>query len=146
MLFPVFCIHLIGKFLKSFSTLGLIWRIYLRIVGFGRNNAIRIQAIETSAYPEATFNIVKSIDFSSVTDLGTGFEIEVSGDLTIHGVTRQEQIVLNVSFNGSRILVYGELTPILLANYEIDKPRSAVVLSVDDKATMEFQLYFKKLK
>ncbi len=112
----------------------------------GRNNAIRIQAIETSAYPEATFNIVKSIDFSSVTDLGTGFEIEVSGDLTIHGVTRQEQIVLNVSFNGSRILVYGELTPILLANYEIDKPRSAVVLSVDDKATMEFQLYFKKLK
>ena len=112
----------------------------------GRNNAIRTQAIETSVYPEASFNIVESIDFSSVTDLETGFEIEVSGDLTIHGVTRQEQIVLNVSFNGSRILVYGELTPILLANYEIGKPRSAVVLSVDDKATMEFQLYFKKLE
>ena len=112
----------------------------------GRNNAIKRQAIETSAYPEASFNIVESIDFSSATDLETGFEIEVSGDLTIHGVTRQEQIVLNVSFNGSRILVYGELAPILLTNYEIDKPRSAVVLSVDDKATMEFQLYFKKLE
>ena len=111
----------------------------------GRNNAIRMQAIETSAYPEASFNIVESIDFSSAIDLETGFEIEVSGDLTIHAVTRQEQIVLNVSFNGSRILVYGELTPILLDNYEIEKPRSAVVLSVDDKATMEFQLYFKKL-
>ncbi|MEG3586047.1 MAG: YceI family protein [Actinomycetota bacterium] len=112
----------------------------------GRNNAIKTQAIETLAFPEAFFNIVETIDFSSATDLEAGFEIEVAGDLTIHGVTRQEQVILNVSFNGSRILVYGELTPILLANYGIDKPRSAVVLSVDDKATMEFQLYFKKLK
>ena len=56
-----------------------------------------------------------------------------------------ETVTLNASFDGSRILVYGELGPIQLADYEIEKPRSAVVLSVEDRAIMEFQLYFKKL-
>ena len=111
----------------------------------GRNNAIKRQAIETEKYPEAYFDIKQPIDFNTESDLQAGFEIEVRGDLTIHGVTREERIVLNVSFDGSRILVYGELSPIILADYEIDKPRSAVVLSVEGEAVMEFQLYFKKL-
>jgi polyisoprenoid-binding protein YceI len=110
----------------------------------GRNNAIKKQAIETDRYPEASFVITEPIDFSSETTLDTGFETEVVGDLTIHGVTRQERIVLKVSFDGSRILVYGELAPVRLADYEIEKPRSAVVLSVEDVAIMELQLYFKK--
>ncbi|MEE2682704.1 MAG: YceI family protein [Actinomycetota bacterium] len=111
----------------------------------GRNNAIKRQAIETDIYPEASFVITESIDFSSETDIKTGFVTEVVGDLTIHGITRSETVTLNASFDGSRILVYGELGPIQLADYEIEKPRSAVVLSVEDRAIMEFQLYFKKL-
>ncbi|HJM27975.1 MAG TPA: YceI family protein [Acidimicrobiales bacterium] len=111
----------------------------------GRNNAIRRQAIETEEYPEASFFITESIDFSSETDLETGFITEVVGDLTIHGITRQETVILNVSFDGSRVLVFGEISPIRLADYGIEKPRSAVVLSVNDEAIMEFQLYFKKL-
>ena len=110
----------------------------------GRNNAIKRQAIETNKFPEASFVITEPIDFSSETDLEGGFETEVVGDLTIHGITRQEWILLKVSFDGSRILIYGDLGPILLADYGIEKPRSAVVLSVNDVAIMEFQLYFKK--
>jgi polyisoprenoid-binding protein YceI len=110
----------------------------------GRNNAIKRQAIETDKYPEASFVITEPIDFSSETALDIGFETEAVGDLTIHGVTRQEQIVLKVSFDGSRILVYGELASIRLADYGIEKPRSVVVLSVENVAVMELQLYFKK--
>ena len=109
-----------------------------------RNNAIRRQAIETDKFPEASFVITEPIDFSLETDLENGFETEAVGDLTIHGVTRQEIILLNVSFDGSRVLVYGELGPITLSDYEIEKPRSAVVLSVENEAIMEFQLFFKK--
>ena len=34
--------------------------------------------------------------------------------------------------------------PIKLSDYDIEKPRSAVVLSVEDNASMEFQIFFKK--
>ena len=110
-----------------------------------RNNAIKRQAIETSKFPEASLVITESIDFSSATDLEAGFTTEIFVDLTIHGVTRQETIEVTASFDGSRILVFGNLGPILLSDYEIEKPRSAVVLSVEDNALMEFQLFFKKI-
>lgn len=110
-----------------------------------RNNAIKKQAIQTDKYPESTFYLTRSIDFGLETNLESGFEIEAIGDLTIHGVTRQESILLQASFDGNRILVYGELSPIKLADYGIEKPRAAVVISVDDEASMEFQLYFKKV-
>ena len=110
-----------------------------------RNNAIKRQAIETSKFPEASLVITESIDFSSATDLEAGFTTEILVDLTIHGVTQQETIEVTASFDGSRILVFGNLGPILLSDYEIEKPRSAVVLSVEDNALMEFQLFFKKI-
>ena len=110
-----------------------------------RNNAIKRQAIETSKFPEASLVITESIDFSSATDLEAGFTTEIFVDLTIHGVTRQETIEVTASFDGSRILVFGNLGPILLSDYEIEKPRSAVVLSVEDNALMEFQLFFKQI-
>ena len=110
-----------------------------------RNNAIKRQAIETSKFPEASLVITESIDFSSATDLEAGFTTEILVDLSIHGVTQQETIEVTASFDGSRILVFGNLGPILLSDYEIEKPRSAVVLSVEDNALMEFQLFFKKI-
>ena len=84
-----------------------------------RNNAIKRQAIETSKFPEASLVITESIDFSSATDLEAGFTTEIFVDLTIHGVTRQETIEVTASFDGSRILVFGNLGPILLSDYEI---------------------------
>ncbi len=111
----------------------------------GRNNAIKRQAIETNKYPEASLIITESIDFSSEIDFEAGFTTTIVGELTIHGVTKEEAIDVTASFDGSRILVYGNLGPIQLSDYEIEKPKSAVVLSVEDNALMEFQLFFKKL-
>ena len=41
------------------------------------------------------------------------------------------------------VTVVGTL-PIVFADYDIAKPTSFVVLSVDDKGVMEFQLHFTK--
>lgn len=109
-----------------------------------RDNALRNQAIETAKFPTATFEIKEPIDFNEETDLAAGFTREVTGLLTIHGVTREETITISASFNGNTILIFGELGPIMLSDYDIEKPRSAVVLSVEDNASMEFQIFFKK--
>ena len=109
-----------------------------------RDNALRNQAIETALFPLATFEIKSPIDFSNETDLAAGFTRDVTGSLTIHGVSREETITITASFNGNTILIFGELGPIKLSDYDIEKPRSAVVLSVEDNASMEFQIFFKK--
>ena len=109
-----------------------------------RDNALRNQAIETAKFPTATFEIREPIDFTDETDLAAGFSREVTGLLTIHGVSREETISISASFNGNTILIFGELGPIMLSDYNIEKPRSAVVLSVEDNASMEFQIFFKK--
>ena len=109
-----------------------------------RDNALRNQAIETALFPLATFEIKNPIDFSNETDLAAGFIRDVTGVLTIHGVSKEETIAISASFNGNTILIFGELGPIKLSDYDIEKPRSAVVLSVEDNASMEFQIFFKK--
>ena len=109
-----------------------------------RDNALRNQAIETELFPLATFEIKNPIDFSNEIDLAAGFIRDVTGVLTIHGVSREETITISASFNGNTILIFGELGPIKLSDYDIEKPRSAVVLSVEDNASMEFQIFFKK--
>ncbi len=109
-----------------------------------RNSAIRSQALETRAFPEARFTLATPIDLGSVPEPGAEVAVEATGELTIHGVTRLETIALTASFDGVRIGVVGALGPILLADYDIDKPRAAVVLSVEDNAIMELQLFFAK--
>ncbi len=109
-----------------------------------RNAAIRNQAIETAAFPEASFVLTQPIDFGSVPGDGESVEVQATGDLTIHGVTRSETIPLTAERAGDIIVVFGQLGPILLADYDISEPRAAVVLSVEDNATMELQLFFRR--
>lgn len=109
-----------------------------------RNGAIRRQAIETNDFPEASFRLTEPIDLGAVPAAGSSVDVDATGDLTIHGVTRTETIPLTAEFDGTRISVFGELGPILLADYEIDRPTAAAVLSVEDNATMELQLFFAR--
>lgn len=109
-----------------------------------RTNAIRNQAIETNDFPEASFVLTQPIELGAVPEDGESIEIEATGDLTIHGVTRSETISLTAERAGEVIVVFGQLGPILLADYDIDKPQAAVVLSVEDNAIMEFQLFFTR--
>ena len=55
-----------------------------------------------------------------------------------------ETIPLTAELSGGFITVIGKLENILLADYDIDQPRAAVVLSVEDNAIMELQLFFSR--
>ena len=109
-----------------------------------RTNAIRNQAIETSLFPNASFSLTAPVDLGAVPADGEEVVVDAVGDLAIHGVTRSETIPLTAQVQGGVIVVFGQLGPILLADYEISEPRAAVVLSVEDNAIMELQLFFSR--
>ena len=109
-----------------------------------RNGAIRNQAIETSAFPTASFTLTEPIELGAIPPAGESIDVQATGDLTIHGVTRTETIPLTAELSGGFITVFGQLENILLADYDIDQPRAAVVLSVEDNAIMELQLFFSR--
>lgn len=109
-----------------------------------RNNAIRNQAIETAAFPEASFVLTEPIDLGAIPGPGEQVQVEATGELTIHGVTRTETIPLTAELSGDIIVAFGQLGPILLADYDISEPRAAVVLSVEDNAIMELQLFLRR--
>ncbi len=109
-----------------------------------RTRAIRRQAIETDAFPEARFVLTQPVELGSLPAESEPVSVEAAGDLTIHGVTRAETIPLTAELRDDVIVVFGQLGPILLADYDIDKPSAAVVLSVEDNAIMELQLFFTR--
>jgi polyisoprenoid-binding protein YceI len=109
-----------------------------------RTNAIRTQALETAAFPEASFALTEPIELGELPADGEQIDVDATGELTIHGVTRTETIPLTAERAGEVIVVFGQLGPILLADYEIDQPTAAVVLSVEDNAIMELQVFFRR--
>ena len=83
------------------------------------------------------------VNFSLSAD-GEEIDVGAIGELTIRGVTRTETIPLTAERVGDVIVVFGQLGPILLADYDIEEPTAAVVLSVEDNAIMELQVFFRR--
>lgn len=108
-----------------------------------RDSQIRRQAIETDTFPEATFVLTEPIEVGDIPADGEAVEAAAVGDLTVHGVTNTVEIPVTAELNSGVIVVVGQLN-LLLADYGIDKPQAAVVLSVEDNADLEFQLFFTR--
>lgn len=108
-----------------------------------RDNQLRRQSIETDAFPTATFSLTSPIELGSIPAEGQVVEVEASGELTLHGMTRSVTLPLEARLSDSVITVAASI-PIVLADYDIDRPSSFMVLSVADEATMELQLHFTR--
>src|SRR4051812_39514227 len=108
-----------------------------------RDNAIRTQAIETARFPKATFVLTQPIQLGSVPADGEPIQINATGSLTLHGVTKTVTIPLQAQRKSDVIAVVGSLE-IPFADYSISQPRAAAVLSVDDQGTLEVQLFFTR--
>ena len=106
-----------------------------------RDGQLARQGIQTSQFPTATFTLTSPLDLGSVPADGQEIQVTATGQLTLHGVTRDVQIPLNAKLSGSTIAVSGSLQ-IAFADYGIEKPNSFMVLTIADDATMELQLFF----
>lgn len=108
-----------------------------------RDGQLRTQAIETSRFPKAAFTLTQPIQLGRIPADGEKISVNATGDLTLHGVTKQVTIPLEAQRTGDVIAVVGSLG-IPFADYAISPPRSAIVLSVDDKGVMEVQLFLTR--
>ncbi|MBT8211980.1 MAG: YceI family protein [Acidimicrobiia bacterium] len=100
-------------------------------------------ALEVSTFPTATFTVTSPIDLGVEPAEGTALSIVASGDLNVHGVTRQVEFPLEAQLVGDVIVVVGSIN-IVFADYDVELPSAPIVLSVEDNGILEVQLFFTR--
>ena len=100
--------------------------------------------LETLKFPEAIFVLAEPIELGELPAEGAAIDAMAVGDLTVHGVTQRVNIPLTAEMQAGVIIVSGNLEGMQLADYDIPKPQAIVVVSVEDTAIMELQLFFSR--
>ncbi len=114
----------------------------LRSQESSRDGQLRNQGIEYSRFPTSQFQLT-STEIPEEVESGETASLTLRGSLTLHGVTREIEMPAEVTLKDGVLVVVGE-TVIQFADYDIQKPTAARVVSMEDKAVMEVQLFFKK--
>lgn len=107
-----------------------------------RDRTLRRQALETGAFPTASFELTSPFAIGAVVD-GEPVVATVTGELTLHGVTREISMELEGQFSNGMVVIVGS-TEIIFADYEIAQPTSFALLSIDDRGVLELQLVFER--
>jgi polyisoprenoid-binding protein YceI len=106
-----------------------------------RDNAIRNRGLETARFPDATFTLAGPLQLPSPPTAGQEVSVTATGDLTLHGVTKQVEVPVQARWDGSTIQVVGTLD-IAFSDYDIDAPSVGGFVSVEDEGELELQLTF----
>jgi polyisoprenoid-binding protein YceI len=110
-----------------------------------RDGQLRRQALETNAFPTATFVLTEPIALPADGEDGSPQQGTATGELTLHGVTRTVEVPMEGRLDGGVVVLTGSID-IEFADYGIQKPQAMIVLSVADHGTMEFQLFFTQVQ
>jgi polyisoprenoid-binding protein YceI len=105
-----------------------------------RDGQFNGRIMDTSSYPTATFKLTKPIDFGAAPAQGTSKTFQVTGDLTLHGVTKTVTFELTGRYTGSTLQVAGSI-PITFAEWSVPNPSFGPV-STEDYGVLEFSLNF----
>jgi polyisoprenoid-binding protein YceI len=97
-----------------------------------RDQRIREIGIESDRFPKATFALTKPLKLDAK-------KVDASGDLTLHGVTKTVTIPLEVRQSGTTVEAVGSLT-FPWGDFDMTAPSVAGFVSVEDEATLEFDL------
>lgn len=108
-----------------------------------RDGQLRSRGLETDTYPTAAFELTEPIEFAEEPAQGETVAAEVTGELTVHGVTRVLTVPVEARWTGDRIEVVASLD-VALADFDIEPPTGFLVLSVADQGTIELHLLFAK--
>jgi polyisoprenoid-binding protein YceI len=106
-----------------------------------RAGRLHTQAIETDRFPTATFKATGPFAIPDKARKGTDFTVPVTGDLTLHGVTRGVTVKIQGRASGDTVELVGSYT-FPLSDFKIDKPSSPFVVSIEDNGTLEFKMEF----
>ena len=109
-----------------------------------RDNRMRREGLETDAFPTATFTVTSPVEIPQAAIDGTATNVTLTGDLTLHGVTKSVEIPAQARLSDGTIQVAGSLS-FPLSDYSITAPNvGGFVVSIADEGALEFLLIFAK--
>ena len=106
-----------------------------------RDSFLHSNALETDRYPTGTFQAINPA-LPAPPASGKAFAVGLTGDLTLHGVTRRITLQLRARRVGDRIDVVGT-APVLFRDYNIQTPDTAIV-KTEDHGDLEIDLTFRR--
>ena len=101
-----------------------------------RDNFIKGQTLQTSRYPMASFVPREAQGLPSPLPNDGQLEFQLSGDLTVHGVTKPVTWDVNAQFTPASIT--GDATTnVNISDFGMTPPKAGPVLSIEDGLTLE---------
>ena len=107
-----------------------------------RDRQFHGRIMDTARYPTATFTLSQPIQLPSIPGSGVASEVDVPGQLTLHGTTRPVVIRMTARHDGSTIEVNGSL-PMTFADWGIPNP-SFGPITAEDNGLLELLLRFTR--
>ncbi|MEA2973873.1 MAG: hypothetical protein QOG82_2331 [Actinomycetota bacterium] len=104
-----------------------------------RDNRIRTQGLESDQFPTATFVSTAPVTLPAGTEAGQAVTADLTGDLTLHGVTKRVTIPLEVQLTGGQGQVVGSLK-FPFSDFGMTPPSVGGFVTVESDATLEFKL------
>ncbi|MEC7837272.1 MAG: YHYH protein [Chloroflexota bacterium] len=104
-----------------------------------RDNYLRNNSLETNKFPEAIFQIkeIKGFDIDSLLNLQKNeFQMQLIGDLTVHGVTKTKTWNINATSELGKLKGKGTLS-FPFSDFNMDIPKLFFIVSVEDNITLE---------
>lgn len=98
--------------------------------------------MQTTVYPAATFELLTPIQIPTPLVAGHEQTYEVTGKLTIHGVTREVKTQLETGFDGTHVHVAGSI-PITFSDYGVTAPDLGFV-TVEKNGHIELLIKFER--
>lgn len=109
-----------------------------------RDSRMRTEGLQTDTFPTATFTITAPVDVPASALAGEAADVTLTGDLTLHGVTKAVEIPGQAQLVAGQIQVAGSLT-FPLADFDIVAPNvGGFIVSIADQGTLEILLVFAK--
>lgn len=109
-----------------------------------RDDRMRTEGLQTETFPTATFTITAPVDIPASALAGEAADVTLTGDLTLHGVTKSVEIPGQAQLVAGQIQVAGALT-FALADFEIVAPNvGGFIVSIADQGALEFLLVFAR--
>ncbi len=108
----------------------------------GRDQQFRGPILEAAAFPFANFTLTSPIDLGDEPKNGELVTVDVTGEITLKGVTRTVEFPLTARLVGDEVQVAGSIE-VVFSNFDIEPPRTPVIV-VRDTGVIEFSLFFEQ--
>src|SRR5919198_2259631 len=102
-----------------------------------RDRRIHTMGLESDAYPTASFTLTRPIDVPATALTGATVDVNLAGDLEIHGVKKAVTIPAKAIHTSDGIEVLGSLT-FPFSDFGMTPPSIGGFVSVENDATLEF--------